>query len=78
MSNAADRSRRMRTADWDAAWAACSPSVTVRSAVSVEWAFLNPDWLGSSRLFCKRWRESWLETTRSRVLERKERSDTGL
>ena len=78
MSNAADRSRRIRTAEWETAWAPWSASVTARSAVSVEWAGLNPDWLGSSRLFCERWRESWLETTRSRVFERKERSDTGL
>ena len=78
MSNAADRSRRIRTAEWEAAWAACRASVTARSAVSVEWACLKPDWFGSSRLFCERWRESWLDTTRSSVFERKESSDTGL
>ena len=76
--NAADRSRRIRTAEREAAWAAWSASVTARSAVSVEWAGLNPDWFGSNRLFCERWRESWFETTRSRVFERNERRDTGL
>jgi hypothetical protein len=36
VSNAADRSRRMRTDERD--------SVTTRRAVSVECAFLKPDW----------------------------------
>ena len=78
VSNAADRSSRIRTAEWEAAWAVWRASVTAMSAVSVEWAGLKPDWCGSNRLFCERWRESWLETVRSRVFDRNERSDTGL
>ena len=46
MSNAADRSRRMRTDERDEALAARRDSVTARRAVSVECqcAFLKPDW----------------------------------
>ena len=44
VSNAADRSRRMRTDERDEALAARRDSVTARRAVSVECAFLKPDW----------------------------------
>ena len=46
VSNAADRSRRMRTIERDEVLAAWSDSVTVRTAVSVECAFLKPDYEG--------------------------------
>ena len=44
VSNAADRSRRMRTDERDEALAARRDSVTARRAVSVECAILKPDW----------------------------------
>ena len=44
VSNAADRSRRMRTDERDEALAARRDSVTARRAVSVECVFLKPDW----------------------------------
>ena len=44
VSNAADRSRRMRTDERDEALAARRDSVTARRAFSVECAFLKPDW----------------------------------
>ena len=44
MSNAADRSRRMRTDERDEALAARRDSVAARRAVSVECVFLKPDW----------------------------------
>ena len=44
VSNAADRSSRMRTDERDEALAARRDSVTARRAVSVECAFLKPDW----------------------------------
>ena len=44
VTNAADRSRRMRTDERDEALAARRDSVTKRRAVSVECAFLKPDW----------------------------------
>ena len=43
-SNAVDRLRRMRTDERDEALAARRDSVTARRAVSVECAFLKPDW----------------------------------
>ena len=46
-----ERSRRMRTEEREAACAVCRDSLTARSAVSVEWPGLKPDWWGSSRLF---------------------------
>ncbi len=65
MSNAADRSSRMRTEDLDSAFALRSASVTESKAVSVEWPLLNPDWLLFSRLFCERKEDTWLNTMRS-------------
>ena len=44
VSNAADRSRRMRADERDKALAARRDSVTTRRAISVECAFLKPDW----------------------------------
>ena len=44
VSNAADRLRRMRTDERDKALAARRDSVIARRAVSVECAFLKPDW----------------------------------
>ena len=44
VSNAADRSRRMRTDERDEALAARRDSVTAKRAVSVECAVLMPDW----------------------------------
>ena len=68
----------MRTDERDKALEARSDSVTARGAVSVECAALKPDSLGSSRLFCERQEDRWLETARSSVLERNERGDIGL
>ena len=65
-TKAAERSRRIRTEEREAAWAVCLDSLTVRSAVSVEWPGLKLDWWGSSRLFCEK---SWLEAAHSSVLE---------
>ena len=44
MSNAADRSRRMRTEERDEALAVARVSVTARRAVSVEFPDRKPDW----------------------------------
>ena len=55
----------------------CRDSLTARSAVSVEWPGLKPDWWGSNRLFCEKKAESWLKAAWSRVLEINGRSDTG-
>ena len=52
-------------------------SLTARSAVSVQWLGLKPDWWGSSRLFWEKKAESWLEAAHSMVLERNGRSDAG-
>ncbi len=65
---AADRSSRMRTDDFESAFAIHRASVTESSAVSVECPLLKPDCLGSSLLFCERNNETWLMTTRSSVL----------
>ena len=78
VSNAADRSRSIRTEEREFALAAWSDSVTARRAVSVEWPGLNPDWWGSRRLFCWRYKESWLKRARSSIFDRKDRRDTGL
>ena len=43
VSNAADRSRRMRTDERDEALAAWRDTITARRAVSVECAVLKPD-----------------------------------
>ena len=67
----------MRTEERKAACAVWRDSLTARSAVSVEWPGLKPDWWGSSRLFWEKKAESWLEAARSMVLERNGRSDTG-
>jgi len=77
VSNAAERSRRIRTEEREAARAAWSDSLTERSAVSVEWPGLKPDWWGSSRLFSEKKAESWLDAARSSVLDRKGRRDSG-
>ncbi len=53
----------MRTDDLDSALGIHSDSVTDSKGVSVEWPLLNPDWLLSSRLFCERKEETWLNTT---------------
>ena len=68
----------MRTDERDEALAARRDSVTTRRAVSVECAFLKPDWWGSRRLLDERYEDSWLATARSSVLDRNERRDTGL
>ena len=77
MSKAAERSRRIRTEEREAACAVCRDSLTARSAVSVEWPGLKPDLWGSSRLFWEKEAESWLEAAHSMVLERNGRSDPG-
>ncbi len=53
MSKAADRSSNLRTDYLGSAFTIRKTSVTDSSAVSVEWPFLKPDWLASSRLFCE-------------------------
>ena len=50
VSNAENKSRRMRTAEWDEALVAPSDSV-----VSVQWAFLKPDFL----LPTSQWQQKW-------------------
>ena len=77
VSKAAERSRRIRTEEREAACAVCRDSLAARSAVSVEWPGLKLDWWGSSRLFWEKKAERWLEAARSMVLERNGRSDTG-
>ena len=76
VSKAAERSRRIRTEEREAACAVCRDSLTA-SAVSVEWPGLKSYWWGSSRLFWEKKAESWLEAAHSMVLERNGRSDTG-
>ncbi len=78
MSNAAARSSRMRTEDFDSALALRSTSVTEIKAVSVEWQLLNTDWLLSSRLFCERKEDTWLNTTRSSDFAMNGRREMGL
>ena len=58
VSKAAERSRRMRTEEREAACAVWRDSLTARSAVSVEWPGLKLDWWGSSRLFWEKKAES--------------------
>ena len=58
VSKAAERSRRMRTEEREAACAVWRDSLTARIAVSVEWPGLKPDWWGSSRLFWEKKAES--------------------
>jgi len=72
VSNAVDRSRRMRTDDLEAAFVICRASVTDSNAVSVECPFLKPDWLTSSWLFRDR-KDDWLKAIRSSVLKTLER-----
>ena len=62
MSKAADRSRRMRTEDLEAALAIRRASVTDSNAVSVECPFLKPDWLTSSWLLRDKKNVTWLKT----------------
>ncbi len=69
MSKAADRSSKMSTEDLEPALACLRASVTESRAVSVEGSLLKPDCLLSRRLFCTRNKESWLNTTRSSVLQ---------
>ncbi len=78
VSNAADRSSRISTDDLESAFAIRKASVTDYSAVSVEWPLLKPDWLASSWLFCERNNDTWLKTTRSRVLAKNGRREIGL
>ena len=78
VSKAAERSRRIRTEERDAALAVCKASDTARRAVSVECEALKPDCRGSRRWFWERKRESCSDAARSRVLERNERRETGL
>ena len=61
VSKAAERSRRIRRG----ACAAWRDTLTARSADSVEWPGLNPDWWVSSRLFCEKKEESWSEAAHS-------------
>ena len=68
VSKAAERSRRIRTEEREAACAVCRDCLRARSAVLVEWPGLKPDWWGSSRLFWEKKAESWLEAARSMVL----------
>ena len=63
MSKAAERSRRIRTEEREAVCAVCRDSLTARSAVSVEWPGLKPDWWVSSRLFWEKKAESWRGST---------------
>ncbi len=76
VSEAADRSSRMRTDDLESALAIRRASVTESSAVSVEWPLLKPDCLASILLFCERNNETWLKTTRSSVFVMNERVRT--
>ena len=43
VSNAEDKSKRMRTDEWDKVLVAPSDSITMRRAVSVDTALLRPD-----------------------------------
>ncbi len=53
VKKAADRSSRMRTDDFESAFAIHRVSLTSLTS-SVEWPLLKPDWLASSLLFCER------------------------
>ena len=53
-SNAGDKSSRLSTENLADDLASFKASVTANRAISVEWPLLNPDWLGSRRLFCER------------------------
>ncbi len=78
VSKAADRSSRMRTDDFELAFAICRASVTESSTVSVEWPLLKPDCLTSNLLFCERNNEIWLKTTHSSVFAMNGMRETGL
>ncbi len=78
VSNAAERSSRMRTDNLELAFAIRRASVTESSAVSVEWPLLKPDCSASSLLYCERNSESWLKTTCSSVFATNGRRETGL
>ncbi len=78
VSNAADRSSRMRTDDLELVLPIRKASVTESSTVSVEWPLLKPDCLASTLLFCERNNETWLKTIRSSVLAMNGMKETGL
>ena len=54
VSNAADRSNKIKTDNWADVLASLSDSDTDRTAVSVEWPRLKPGCRGSSRLLLVR------------------------
>ncbi len=76
MIKAADRSSKISNADLEAALASLRASTTESKAVSIEYPLLKPDWLLSSRLFCVKKAETWLNTTRSSVFAMKGRRET--
>ncbi len=71
MVNSVKSSRQIQqNEDWWFGISFCNQwaSVTERSAVSVEWPLLKPNWLASSLLFCERNNDNWLKTTHLSVL----------
>ncbi len=77
MIKAADRCSKISNADLEAALASLRASTTESKAVAIEYPLLKPDWLLSSRLFCVKKAETWLNTTRSSVFAMKGRRETG-
>ena len=78
VSNAADKSRRMRREGEPLSAAMRMSLVTLTSAVSVLWAERKPDWNFSDRLLMLRWCCNWAATTFSNTLERNGRLEMGL
>ena len=77
VSNAAVRSRRMRS-DGEPASAVISRSlVTLTRAVSVLWPERKPDWNFSYRLLDLRWLWSWAATAFSSTFDKKGRLEIG-
>ncbi len=74
MSNAADKFSKISIENVESALASLRASTTESKEVSVEYPLLKPDWLLSRRSFCVRKAETWLNTTRSSVLGRRETS----
>ncbi len=62
MIKAADRCSKISNADLEAALASLRASTTESKAVAIEYPLLKPDWLLSSRLFCVKKAETWLNT----------------
>ncbi len=63
VTKAANRSGRMRTDDFELAFAICKASVTESSAVSVDWSFLKLDLVEDNSFECFGY--EWKERDRS-------------